>query len=58
MPKIARASGVVRIERNDAHGIKPSKPLPFDALAVIPVAIEQALIDHRIVLRASRKMRK
>jgi hypothetical protein len=57
-PKEARAAGVVRMERNDAHGIKPGRPLPFNTLAEIPAAIERALIDHSIVLHPSRKMRK
>jgi hypothetical protein len=58
VPKAARTAGVVRIERNDAHGIKPRKPLPFNTLAEIPAAIERTLIDHGIVLQPSRKMRK
>lgn len=57
-PKKARAAGVVRMERNDAHGIKPRRPLPFNSLAEIPSAIEKTLIDHGIVLHASRRMRK
>lgn len=56
-PKKARSAGVVRMERNDAHGIKPRRPLPFNSLAEIPLAIEQTLIDHGIVLHASRRMR-
>jgi hypothetical protein len=50
IPKHAWASGVVRIEANQAHGIVPGKPRPS--------VIEKVLIEHGIVLHAGRKMKK
>ena len=44
VPKHA-AAGVVRIERNEAHGITPGSPKPFHSLFNISL-IERVLIDH------------
>jgi hypothetical protein len=40
IPKQAWTSGVVRVERNDAHGISPSRGVPFNSLLDVGVAIE------------------
>lgn len=58
VPKHGWTSGVVRIERNEVHGIKPSAPIPFNSLLEIPHCIEKALIAHGIILSPSRKMQK
>lgn len=57
-PKHARTSGVVRIKRNELHGIVESKPIPFHSLLDIGAAIEKLLIRHGIKLHPSRAMRK
>ena len=58
VPKNAWCSGVVRIERNDSHGIKPGKPQPFHSLLDIGAVVEKVLIAHSVTLHPSRKMRK
>jgi len=58
IPKNAWAAGVVRIERNNSHGIEPSAPLPFHSLLDVGSVIEKVLIEHGIVLHPSRKMKK
>jgi len=58
VPKHAWAAGVVRIERNEAHGITPSQPVPFNSLLDLGTAIEKVLIEHGIVLHTSGKMKK
>lgn len=58
IPKNAWSSGVVRIERNESHGIVPSKPLPFHSLLDVGAVIEKVLIEHGVVLHPSRKMKK
>ena len=58
IPKNAWASGVVRIERNNSHGIEPSVPLPFHSLLDVGSVIEKVLIEHGIILHPSRKMKK
>lgn len=58
LPKHAWASGVVRMERNRAHGVVPGKPIPFHSLLDISAAIEKALIEHRITLHIPRRMTK
>jgi hypothetical protein len=55
-PRHAWAAGVVRVERNDAHGITPGPPLPFHSLLDVGAMIEKALIAHGIVLRPGPKM--
>jgi hypothetical protein len=57
-PKHAWSAGVVRIESNDAHGIVPLRPLPFNSLSEIPGKIEKVLIDHGIVVHPSGRMAK
>jgi hypothetical protein len=44
IPKHAWAAGVVRMERNDAHEIVPSDPIPFNTLLELNAVIEKALI--------------
>ncbi len=58
VPKHAWASGVVRIERNEAHGITPSNPRPFNSLLDVGAVIEKVLIDHGVILHSDRRMRK
>jgi hypothetical protein len=58
IPKNARTSGVVRIERNQAHGIVPKSPRPFNSLLEIGSAIQDVLIEHGIVLHPSRTDKK
>jgi hypothetical protein len=50
------SAGGVRIERNDSHGIKPAKPLPFHSLLDMGAVIKRVLVEHGIVLHPSRKM--
>ena len=58
IPKHAWSSGVVRMEANKAHGIKPKNPAPFHTLMDISAIVEKVLINHGIVLHPSRKMKK
>jgi hypothetical protein len=57
-PKHAWGAGVVKIERNDAHGIVPLDPLPFNSLSEIPAKIEKLLIDQHIQIHPSTRMAK
>ena len=56
VPKHAWTAGVVRIQKNESHGIKPLNPLPFHSLLDLGVTIEKVLIKHGIVLHPSDKM--
>jgi hypothetical protein len=58
IPKHAWSSGVVRIERNEAHDISPAAGIPFNSLLDLGIAVEKTLLAHGIVLHPSRKMRK
>jgi hypothetical protein len=58
VPKNAWTSGVVRVERNEVHGIKPHGPKPFHTLLDVGAVIEKVLIEHGIVLHMAPKMRK
>jgi hypothetical protein len=46
------------MERNRSHGIEPGKPAPFHSLLDVGAVIEKTLIEHGVVLRPSRKMKK
>lgn len=54
----AWTSGVVRMEANQTHGIKPLKPKAFNSLMEIPAVIEEVLIQHGIVLYPAKKAKK
>ena len=58
VPKQAWASGEVRINRNDSHGIVPKNSRIFNSLMGLPKAIEKVLIDNDIKLRIDRDMEK
>ncbi|MDM7999547.1 MAG: hypothetical protein QUS33_06000 [Dehalococcoidia bacterium] len=55
-PKHAWTRGEVRIVRNDAHGIKPTRGYKFNSLMEIPSAIEKVLVEHGIELHLCSKM--
>ena len=57
-PKHAWTAGVVRIERNDAHGIVPLPPLPFNSLMDLMAKIERVILDHGITLHQSQRMKR
>lgn len=57
-PKHAWSSGVVRVQRNKAHGIASGEPLPFNSLLNLPAVIERALVENGIKLHPSRKMKR
>jgi len=58
LPRHAWAGGVVRMERNKAHEIKPQNPVPFNSLMDLLYIIEKVLIKHSITLHSSDRMRK
>jgi hypothetical protein len=57
-PKHAWTSGLIRMERNDAHGIKPKHSRKFNSLSEIPAVIEKVLIEHGVHLHLERAMSK
>jgi hypothetical protein len=56
--KNAWTAGVVRMERNNSHGITPLNPAPFHSLLDIGAVVEKVLIAHGVVLHPSKRMRK
>jgi hypothetical protein len=58
VPGHAWDSGVVRMDRNTAHGIAPGNPVPFNSFADLPGKIEKVLIDHGVKLHIGRRSRK
>lgn len=58
IPKHALTSGVVNVERNESHGIKPIRWLPFHSLLDLGAVIEKTLIAQGIVLHVGAKMGK
>ncbi len=58
VPKHAWASGIVRVESNETHGIKATSPAPFNSLPELGAVIERVLIDHGIKLHPSTRERK
>lgn len=55
--KHAKAKGTVSMERNDMHGIEPTKKFHFQSLLGLGGAIERLLIAHDIKLHSSARMR-
>ena len=59
IPKTGWTHGVVKINRNDSHGIKQSgNPIPFNSLMELPAKIEELLIREGITLRRNSNMRR
>jgi hypothetical protein len=58
IPKHAWSSGVVRIEKNAAHGIVSCSPKPFNSLLDGCSVIEQMFIENEIVLHLDKRMKK
>ncbi len=58
LPKHAWACGVVRVEPNKSHGLKPKAPMPFHSLLDVGSVIEKLLIQQGIVLHVGRHMEK
>lgn len=56
-PKHAWENGVIRLKKNDSHGIIPDV-VHFNSIMEIPAKIEEVLIKHKIKLHPSRKMDK
>ncbi len=56
IPKHAWTSGVVRMQRNESHGIVPKNPRPFNSLMGLSQVIEKVLIEHGIALHRIGKM--
>jgi len=50
LPKHGWGAGVVRLEKNPAHGIAGGEPIPFNSLLELPWRIEQLLRGSGIVL--------
>jgi hypothetical protein len=58
IPKHAWSGGVVRMDKNKAHGVEPGKPIPFHSLLDIGSSIEKVLIANGIILHPSNRMKK
>jgi hypothetical protein len=58
VPKHAWTGGVVRMETNATHGIKPKNPKPFNSLLDVGAVIEKVVIEHGITLHRGAKMQK
>jgi hypothetical protein len=56
VPKHGWTGGVVRMERNESHGIVPGNPKPFNSLMEIPAVIEKVLVEHDIKLSRLKRM--
>jgi hypothetical protein len=57
-PRHAWEAGMVRMERNEAHGIAGGDPLPFQSLMDLPAVIEKLLIRDKIRLHPSTRTKK
>ena len=58
IPKHCWDTGVVRIARNDLHGITPDAPIPFNSLLEILSKIEKVLENHKIKLHRGGKAKR
>jgi len=48
----------VHVQKNDAHGIVPKNPRPFNSLLDLGSVLEAVLIEHGITLHLSDQMRR
>ena len=57
IPKHAWTRGIVTVQRNEAHGIIPTKDTKFNSLLGLTAAIEAVFKQHGIKLVPSRRER-
>ena len=55
LQKHAWTNGVVRMEPNEMHGIRPGAPRTFQSLSELSGVVEKVLIEHGITLHLSNK---
>jgi hypothetical protein len=55
LQKHAWTNGVVRMEPNEMHGIRPGAPRTFQSLSELSGVVEKVLIKHGITLHLSNK---
>ena len=55
LPKHCWSAGMVYAPRNDSHGIKSSRRMPFNSLDEVQNAIEQAMEDIGIKVHENKK---
>ena len=58
LPKHCWPAGMVYASRNDSHGIKSSRRMPFNSLDEVQNAIEQAMTDVGIKVQESKRRTK
>lgn len=58
LPKVCWEGGMIVMEKNTLHGIKPQSPLPFPTFTSLPRAIEKVLTQHGIKMRHYAKTAK
>ncbi|MDQ2986331.1 MAG: hypothetical protein M3R13_06365 [Armatimonadota bacterium] len=58
LPKQAWDNGMIMMDSNEAHGIKPGEPEPFNSILDLQNVIIKVLKDHKIQLRAGGKTKK
>ena len=58
LPKHAWDNGMVMMDSNKAHEIKPGEPEPFNSILELQGVIVKVLKDHKIRLRPTPKTKK
>ena len=57
-PRHAWTSGMVALQRNDAHELQGGDPMPLNSMLELPAVIEKLLIRDKVKLHASDRMRR
>jgi hypothetical protein len=58
IPKTCWDCGMIVMEKNSLHGIKPQTPLPFPTFSSISRVIEKVLVQHGIKMKHGSKSSK
>ena len=58
VPKHAWDNGVVVMDTNKSHGIKPASPVPFNSILDLTSVLRKLLFNHGVVLHANPTSRK
>jgi len=56
-PRHGWTSGVVRMKRNESHGITPGEPIMFNSLMQLPASIEELLLREGVTLHRDHHMK-
>lgn len=58
LPKHAWDWGMIAMDSNESHGIKPRRPLPFHSILELQSVLAKVLVEHGVTLHRGSVLKK